>query len=367
MKTRIPILVTGCLLAILVCLGWHNHQRIVVLRTSLKNLTGEAATYGLADANKSANFVRTSKRKRPDRTAEAKQVAAAVIAYGMEFGDLREGYLRSEPAVRLRVMEETERLLALNGEQLKTLIGEVMACENIAQFQRAEIVVFALRRLAADHPRETLELLTDSPGIWKQISNREGYPHNMISTAAYGWAVNDFPAALDWLRQHRENNCAMIGVVLNAAERDPRTALSIINELGVSTETFPRYFAGAAKTPEQRIAMLKVLHDWRATAAGPSDFVLAARDVVFGQHYRTEGFDTATRCMEAADLSTDELGSITEYLEVKSGEVGQWIGWLKKNLPAEMARNRIQKLMPKWHEAEPEAAAAFAIEYGQEE
>jgi len=89
--------------------------------------------------------------------------------------------------------------------------------------------------------------------------------------------------------------------------------------------------------------------------------------VVFGQHYRTEGFDTATRCMEAADLSTDELGSITEYLEVKSGEVGQWIGWLKKNLPAEMARNRIQKLMPKWHEAEPEAAAAFAIEYGQEE
>ncbi|MEI7910813.1 MAG: hypothetical protein WCK77_14340 [Verrucomicrobiota bacterium] len=369
MKIRIPLVVSIVLLAALAVLAWHNHQRLSALRARREMLAAQAIARGMS--GDPANPNRSSGHLRPDRRADAKRVAAEVIGYSMEFDELRSRYLANDPVVRQRVADETERLLSLDGEQLKTLISEVSAAEQPGGFQRAEIVVFALRRLALDHPQEALEMITTSPELKKLVGIRDGYPHNVVATAARGWAATDFPAALEWLRHNRDNGPATVGVVLSAAERDPRIALAVIAELGVPPKIFPDYFAGAAKTPEQRVALLKVLHDWRATVADPAatryDFDSAIADLVFGQFRRTEGFDTATRCIEAADLSTDELQTLTSRLEVKSGELGRWIAWLEHKLPAALAREPILKLMPKWREAEPAAAAAFAQEHGLDE
>ena len=368
---RVSGIATVILLLALAGLGWHSHQRLVSLRGERDRLAAQAAASGLRlGLSTPASPAQTRSRLRPDRTQEAKRTAAAVIAYGKEVERLRPTYHDGDQSVRERVAAETDPLLGLDDDQLRILIDEVLAAGDLGGFQRAEIVMFALNRMVDDHPRETLELITGTPAIAKQVCIRDGYPLNVIQKAAYGWATQDFDAALDWLREHRQNGSALVGMMTAAAERDPATALEVIRELGVPTETYPRYFSSAANTPEQRVALLRVLCDWRAEVVdslkSTYDFDSGIRELAYDGSYgrNAQSFESAVGCIEAARLSPAELDLITREPHVRAGEAGLWIGWLEQALPPEIARERIVKLLPAWQKEDPAAAAAFAKEHG---
>ena len=265
---RIPLLVTIPLLAALAGLGWHNQQRIGELRSIQARLTASIAGPAVSlDPAVPAGPVRFSKGPRPDLAAEAKQVAAGLVAYAAEHRT-PEG---TDPEVNSRrVLKETERVQSLNGSQLQILIAELQSAVGMEAKTRTSFIRFAIGQLTKTDPQSALAILLETPEL--DPPNYEYTSAQHLSTDAIrAWAKLDPRAAQSWLRENRdrlgERHASAIQKALIdvAASADPLLALQLFSESGQELRGLSTLIERSNLTPEARLAFLAAWREWSAT------------------------------------------------------------------------------------------------------
>ena len=371
---RIPIAVTFLIVAAAAGTAWHSHQRLAGLRNEHEKLLALAAKHQIAfDPYHPAKPAHVTKRPRPDRVAEAKQAAAALISYT---GDLRVMKLQTLPdaATRQRMIDQMDEAMALGGDQLKILITELRSGWTPDDRERGSLLYFALERLILDHPQDALAIMTDSAEMRELIGQHtNSLTKNGVFSAVRNWASTDLESAARWVREFEKSKeitgrltPARTALIFSAAEYDPAKCIGLIKEFQADPKAMAETFAQWVESPRQRLAFLAVLREWQARLAGETDrspvFNRAIRSLAFGERYGEKpGFDFTTRWIDTATLSLQEIEVQTQDLQdhIITDETAKWIDWLGSKLPPDTARDRVWPLVTNWVERDYQAAGKW--------
>jgi len=353
---KIPRFVTIPLLAVLACLGWHNQQRLDELHSTHARLASRTPDHGvLLDSATPDGAVRFSKGPRPDRVAEAKRVAAALVGYAAELP--LPDTLSAEDKQR-RVLVETERVLALNGSQLKSLIAELQAAVGMDAKTRIYFIRFAIGRLIKTHPQDALAILLEAP----ELDPADSYnypPRDPYNVAMRAWAKLDPHAAQAWLQENRDHLAAPLAssvrnaLIDGAAAGDPMLALQLFSESGRAPRELSTLIERDCHSAVERLAFLAAWREWRATlptGAIDKDVTTAClAALAYGaMEDRPVAFKATSECLTQAQFTPAEMERLTvmdfaQYL--KPEETGQWLEWLEKSWPEKYATSCRQSLM----------------------
>lgn len=354
---RPPLYLTGILALALAALGWHNHRRIDALRGKQDRAVALAAEGGwLVDERAPDGLVKLASAPRPDRAAEAKLAAAALIAYARELPFPED--LSAEEKCR-RVAVETERIQQLDGSQLKILVAELRDTP-VDPDTRDSLLCFALGQLALTHPRDALEILLELP-YRSCITDLQ--PEIVLA-----WAKTDPAAAQAWLAENRgrvaENQRAAVERALRegAVIGDPRLALRLLGESGNNSLELRGCLDREELTAAHRLALLTALRE-RATVSGTAPIAdrderaTCMRTLIFGRLAdRPASFAVVSSFLEEAKLEPQELDCLTVCdlpSEINPQEAVLWFEWIGKNFPAKHAARWQSHLMREPRTATP--------------
>jgi hypothetical protein len=385
MKRRWILLALLCAAGIT---GWRNHARLSLLRGQNQQLAAQApvkpASLRPAQQSAGAHSSLPSPQPLSGRTASAKVTADAWIAWvkelSVKFGDTR---WQHSPEVRDRVADLTERLTALDADQLKTVILILLAArdgDGADYFDDG--LGFLCDLLAEKQPQPTLEWILRTPGLLG--TNK---CHDALRTAMHHWAAGDPAAARAWFRENRHVLVVVIsdgtmnvdhepldGLLFGSAMHSTEAAMETVREFRLSAGSHAYSIKPRLRTPEQRAAIVSLLRTWRlapdSTPEGGSGTEEFLRDVVIGEKERSAAMEDVVPQIEACRFNAEELTALMQNLDqrVASGDIPQWAEWLGRNLPDGEGRRKILlQIINAWPRSSPEqeeAADAFAVKYG---
>ena len=366
---KLSIAATLVILTIAATLGWRSRQELSEVRRTHENLVAEAAALGISGdpAAMKRRPLATKRGIREDKMAQAKQVAAEFIAFAREMENVEERGSQPDPETMKRMVDFMDRMLALDGDQLKTVIEAVRSEPGLKDDTRHGLIMFSIMSLANDHPRAAVALFTESSDLLGEQGAMMA--EHLIGGALSNWAKDDPMGALEWIRKNGAthpdlvNDDTKAGLLSGVASKDPALALQLIGELygteGNDSDSGPETaiirIASAARTPEERLATLAALraHAGERAAGEARDNIIAEglHALTFGTGYRNAGFETTTAWLDSAKLTPGELAAATRNIEhsVQLADSGRWIEWLSQSgLPAKDVNERIHDLTTRW-------------------
>ncbi len=351
--------------------GWRDHRRIVAARDTHQHLAAEAASRGIAVTDPTADggveSARLTKRQRESSEADARLVAADLIAFAKELEAIQKAGGEFDESFQQRIIEYLDRLLSLDAANLKILIAGLRADRELKDNTRNGLIGLSVMTLANDHPQAALALIGESEDFFK-IGGMGG---RAIGSALAQWAKDDPLAALDWLRsdgaKHPDlvNEEAKRGLLAGTAAHDPGLAFKLIGELGIKDANASiEAIVAAARSPDQRSATLAALRSHLATLTDEATRGAASRTAVSAlfQGAAGDGFDSASQWLDSAQLSPTELQNLAIRMPTvpgQSGETGRWIEWLDKSLPADEATGPISRMVGNWTQTDYQAAGEW--------
>lgn len=364
---RLSITLTLLILAVGGLLGWQDHQRLVVVRSTHAKLVAEAAAAGLhVAATGQDDGVRATKREREDKTAIAKNAAADFIAFARKIEAQEEKGGEPDEDMQQEILDFFDRMMALDASQLKTLIAEFRASSAIKDETRRNLIGFSIMTLGNDHPQAALMLFTES----SDLIGSNGMGGHIATNTLTRWAKDDPLAALEWARSNGEKHPALVtddakrGIITGAAANDPKLAFSLISELGLkdSSEAVDS-IADAAHSPEERSATLAALKDYLATITDPQAKEKAEMTVTSQliRNAAKDGFDAATRWLDQSGMSPEQIDKLGGSLahSIPSKETGRWIEWLATQVPAGKPAAGTRTLVSTWTQSDYRAAGTW--------
>lgn len=361
---KFSIALSALILVVGAGLGWRDHQRLETLRETHRQLAAEAELLGISTAPSDAAEPLVTKRKREDREAVARNAAAEFVAFAKEM-EAHEKAGTGE-SLQPRIMEMMALMMSLDSSQLKILIAELRASKELKDEMRQGLIGFSIMTLASDHPQAALALFTGSADLFED----GGMGGHVISSALSRWAKDDPMAALDWVRKNAEKHPDLVtedakrGLVSGAAMHDPKLAFKLIGELGLkdSSSAVSGIFS-VAKSSEDRTAVLAALRDHVSALPPGIERGKTFSDALssFGSSLAEEGFEFATRWIDAAGFTSEELGNLAGGMDhsVKTSETGQWIQWMNDTLPPEKIGQSVSGLARRWTENDYQAAGTW--------
>lgn len=365
---KIPIAVSLLILALGAGVGWSDHQRLAAARKSQASLIAEAGRLGIAlDPAHPASLARITKHDRESREASASLSVAEFIAFAMELEAFEKtGGGQPDAAMQQRIMDFMNSIMALNATQLKTLIAEVGSNKELKDETRQSLIGFSIMTLANDHPAAALALFAETSALFKDPRTAG----QIVSSSLARWAKDDPMAALAWVRNNTEKFPALVtddtkrGMIFGAAAKYPKLAFKLIGELDFKDSNIAiQGIVGAAKTPEERTSTLTALRAHLASLRNES----ARNDAtnlglrVLVQGVTQDGFEAGSRWLDNANLSQAELRTLADGLNssIKGGDTGQWIEWLGKTLPPDLADANIRSFVSNWCQNDCQAAGKW--------
>jgi len=227
---KLPIAIITLIFAAAAALGWHQQLALNQLRADEQALIANAI--GLTGGSMAGGDSRTPgpRKSRAEREAEARTVAAKLIASLNEVGTQAPGEPYAE--VEKRVEKLLRPISEMNSLQLRVMIEEFRNCPHFENpvFLRNGSIGVAIEALADTDPQAAMTLLTEKGG---QLSDLmfEGYDR-VIGR----WASTDPLAAFAWMRENRAkiNKGGEGGkaVVIGLAAKDPKLAVQAMVEFG---------------------------------------------------------------------------------------------------------------------------------------
>jgi hypothetical protein len=352
------------ILVVAALFGIQKHQRLVSMRGNHAELVAAAAQVGISvGPSNSDDPVRITRRERKNEEAEAKLVAAQLIALSNETEAIEKEDRRPDATERERIREIMGRVGSLDSTQLKILIDEVRATKNLNDETRQRLIGFSFMTLSNDHPQAALSLFTEAPDLLSEAHVSE----NIITTLLTAWAKDDPLAALEWVKKHTMKYPNLItdearqGMIFGVASRDPKLAFELASEL--QTTEGPYYIRSiilAAETPEERTTALTALRQQVATLPDENAKNEATENAItiFGQNAANDSFAAGTKWIAEANLNVTELESFSRGLSasLQGDETGKWIEWLGENLPPEKSARNINNLVRSWTRDDYQAA-----------
>jgi hypothetical protein len=365
---KISIALAILILVIAAAFGWRDHERLASVRASHAALVAEAAALGISidPAHTDGRPLVTRRAEREDNQAAAKEAAVKFIAFAKEMEAMQKAGERPDEAMQKRIIEIMDLMMSLNASQLKILIAEVRAAGDLKDETRQELIGFSIMTMANDHPQAALTLFTESSDLLKD--NPMG--NHVVSAALGRWAKDDPLGALDWVRKNGEKFPDLVteeaksAVVSGAADHDPKLALQLIGELKLkdASRAISR-ITGAAKTPEERTAVLATIREHAASLADQAERERLMNSSIMSFAYSAagEGFQAGSQWINNS-FSPEELGNLAQgwmYDVAKPAETGQWIEWIGKALPPEKADKSVAGWVGNWTRKDYRAAGTW--------
>lgn len=362
---RLPIVFTAVLLA---CFAGHNQWRIATLRGERERLAAEVAERELPNKH-----TRNNGDRGPDRMADVQLVAEELTNHVRETNALGSGVPDEE--TRRRMIARMDRLMSLNGAQLKALIKELRVGWTPEDNERERLIAFAIGRLTSDYPQDALDIITGSDEM-RDLARRKtnSLSRNWIFKAVQSWADADQVAAERWVRGFEgdgylagQMTSAKAALIFSAAKRDPNQALSLIAKLGLDQKNTADTLARGVTSSAQRLDLLAVLRLGRTRESDEGSrrdvFDRNIRFLLMGMSRDRPGFDFATRWIDGSGLSMEEIAPIIHDLprSVEPEETGRWVEWLWRKLPADDARKRAGELFGYWARRDSQAAGEWLV------
>jgi hypothetical protein len=331
---KFSIAAAALILVITFAIGSQGQQRLSLIREKHTKLITHASRAGIMfDATSLQNPIRITKRERNRYAVKLKLIVEEFIAYSQEMEALaKEGGGEFTSAMRKRYLETTNRMASLNASQTKDLISEAHAAKNLDEKTRRGLIYFALNGLASEKPRAALELLTESSGFLKK-NDASG---RIVSSALAKWAKDDPRGALEWVKQNREKFPDLItdetnkDLIRGAASQNPKLAFQFLSELGIKNPKDEiRSMVSDVQTNEHRTATLHTLRDYLANMPDEIARAELARHTIicFARGLAAEGFEKGSQWMSSAQLTPDELKSITSHMvyQIEVEQSGKWV------------------------------------------
>jgi len=349
-------------------LGFHNHRRLSDLHADQKKLVAVAAERGMIfDPSSPKKPVRVTRHPRADGAADARRFFHDLMALGDRLD-------APDDATKRQIAEQAERFDALNGEQLKILIHEILSAEtdDMETRRRQDLLWRALNRLTVDYPRDALAILTESSAAVDLLRwHASGFAENAVHGAIHRWAEIDPEAAIGWFTENSGMlpDDAARSLIHGAARNDLRRALDLIGELGQDPESFfPYILVKDGQTQAQQIRALAVVREW--SAALPDEktrekiVATSLLRLALGDGWEPTSFHTATRWIDAANLTPEELGWLMRgswNSSILPEETGQWLDWLGLGFPIEQSADRVRELIHGWMQTDYRAAGEWLV------
>ena len=365
---KIPIALSLLILVLGSVLCWQENQRHASVRASYEKLVAQAAQSGITlDPTLVVEGVRVTKRGRQheDKEADGKNAAAGYIALMKEMEAVKKKGDQPAMATDEQVQKIADRIMALDPTQLKILIAEIRANQDLKPETQKELISLPIITLASNYPQTALALLTESPDLMKEnvICNQA------MSTSLAKWAKEDPAAALEWVCANSAKfpdlvtDYAKYGMISGTAMNDPQLAFKLIAELGIKDgEHAIRMIARAAKTSEERTATLDALcaHLTTLPEGEIRDLASEAAFEALGKNTAKEGFEAGSKWLENAALTPEQLAKFCKFAYIMKGEeTGKWIEWIGTKLPIEKSKDNIRRMVQNWTENDYQAAGKW--------
>lgn len=380
---KVPIFITVIIVATAAGIGWHDYQRLVSIRETQATLVRKAAAVGISlDSAHPLERVRITKRERGNHVAEARLLAADYTEYYIELSALRKKGTMPDDATMQRITKRGEalyaRLSALDAGQLKISLSDVRDSLSLDEDSRQFQINNLLWILGEKYPRDLLALLQQSPDLFKSDVNTNEYlmrtRGSTIQSAIEAWATSDPKGAIEWIRKHGTEfpelvtDNAKSAVIFAAAQKDPKFAFDHLADMAFKNPAWGvEVIAQSARTPEQRIATLATLRECLKEIPNDKFPQGTLNNVIrrmVNQAISTDGFKGTTKWIDDAGFSAEELVFLTneiEYNSVEVAEIGQWVEWTDRTVPAGKADGTIRNLVNRWTKEDHQAAGNWLM------
>lgn len=364
---KISIAISILILLVAALIGIPKQQRLTQVRASHAKLIATAGQLGISvDFSDPDAPVRTIKRNRDHKAADAKLMAAELIAYAKEMEAMEQAGNTPTEVQQKRIMEFMDRMMSLDSSQLKTLIIEISNAKGVSDEIRTNLLGFSVMTLANDHPQLALTLFTESADLLEE----SGLNNYLISSSLAKWANDDPLGAVEWVKKNNLKFPDLItddakrSLISGAATQDPKLAFKLIGELGIKEVSHAIVsIVSSAKTPEEQTNTLSALREHLATLNDEKtkkDLSAAAMQNL-AHEVKNAGFEAGTRWVDDSKLTPAELEGFVRGLNgrLKSEEQGQWIEWIGEKLPAKESARNIKSLVSEWTRTDYQAAGKW--------
>ena len=367
-QMKISLVLSLLILAAAACYHWQQSQQLAVIQENYTQLAAQAATFGVTlDSSRSSGSACVTRRTRENKEMDVKAIAKELIALAKKMEAVGDLPWSMDPNQQKGLTEIMSRLISLDSAQLKTIIPELHAAEDLQEQTRRRLTSYALETLESEHPQVALALVTESPDFLKDIGSMG---ESVVTSSLITWAKDDPMAALEWVRKNGEKFPSLVTddtkqrVISSLAAGDPKLALKLISEFKIKDASDALFqIASSAKTLGERTTTLTTIRDCLAAMPDEKARNQAIEKSVGGlaRGLADDGFTAATQWIAGANFTPTELESIAANLSYcnKSDEVGQWIDWISGKFPAEKSGFAIPRIVEEWTQKDYKAAGKW--------
>ena len=363
---KISIVLSILILAVGLTSGWFQRQQVVTLRSERAVLIAQARALGLDAGVSDSSGPGITKRQREEREKVSRSMGDEIVAFAKEM-ELREKDGTSEDSgFQKRSMEMLERLMALDAEQLETVIARLREDAGLSAETRESMMLFSVLVLGEAHPAAALALFAESADL---LLDSDLAPH-LIRSSLSRLAKEDPQAALRWIEKHGsevpdlDGDDLKNGVLAGVAENDPARAFKLMGELGLAENSGAiDAIVSTATNPEQRAAILSACRDYLATIQEEGERGAFREEALAGlaRTISGESFASLTAWMSSQKLSPAEIDQFVAGFsyDTTDAETGRWIDWMAQTLPAEKLDTRVGDLVGNWTQQDYLAAGKW--------
>ena len=302
------------------------------------------------------------------------------MAYGVEFQTVYndDQVSQLDQATRDGMIAQMDDIISLNQKELQRLIEIISAEPDFDQRVRVSLLTFAFHRWCEKDKPEALLFFTQSPQLAEQIGRSL---QNLIGNTVRLWTDQEPDEAISWIRDSRNQftdgilDSIAYPFIKSIVRQRPIETFDLVNEFSKKPHSFfPVIFQDNDLSITERTQALtrirKMAESLEESAAREKFLFENTKALVLGQKNKQGDFQAAIDTIAANQLKIDDLEfiwnpAITDLgYHIKDEQTGEWITWLRENIPAEKSDRRVKQLLKNWQGRDSEGAAAFARERG---
>ena len=365
---RVPLPVTLLIGLIVIALGWRGNRQLDQLRDDHRQLLEHTRALDRPPPLSAQTPSKGEKDK-------AERIARSFIACGIEFKDCSNLHAlrKLDLASRDRLADAIEGVMSLDLSELEALIRTLAEDPELHYKVRRDLLTFSLARWGAIDPRKLLDHLARSEDLKKPLG--PGYLY-LVRTTLSRW-INESPdAVMQWMKESRGTlpeditGPATSHFAQKIASEDPLETFEFINEFSPRPHSYFPYILRrselAAEDRAEAIARIREMATSLEDTGEKQRFIHKNLEAfVLSQQTHQADFQTAIDTIEAANLGIDDIEFIWNPAisdlgyHIVEEQAGDWILWLRDNIPTEKSKHRVKLLLRDWKERDAQAATAF--------
>ncbi len=264
--------------------------------------------------------------------------------------------------VQRRTLRHLKTIESMSGEELQSLIQEILSKDDSSELFRQEICLSLIEVFGRKEPQWSLNYLVNSSKLFKQATLKR----EVVLTCLYHAtkeSPTDAAGLTQWLEKHEKGTDLVdqfvrqqfITILADAGHPQAfQNAFKYLKESHLppnNPATFRAIFQKANREDERLIAINAFRAYLTENISNPVDQEKSYQQISAITPYVVhDGFAAGSRWFDRSKLSNQELDHLIQGLAQKdmNDETGKWIEWLGTGEMTEKRKNVIRKLTQDW-------------------